>query len=166
MLGNDYETDYIKLNWKIEALRGQLAELERERNATGNKLHIVRILLLEAMTGLDVQTNKDMARMTDAELYMLFAKTIKSDWRFSRCPNAQEYRCRPSAMQITRDGDIVHCDDCGWDIRETPITIKPPEELEDTQQTPPVLDETQETPSISPDEEEAPPATASRSSVS
>ena len=119
MVHTEYDSDYIKLYWQVEALKGQIFELERERNRTGNVLWRMRFLLRVVLEGMGVEA--PYGRLSDAELLRLFEKHLKEDWRFSRCPNAEELHCRPLAMHVTGDGDLVQCDDCGWDVRESPL---------------------------------------------
>ena len=119
MTGTEYDADPIKLYWQVEALKGQIVELERERDRTGNVLWRVRFLLRVALEALQVDAH--YGKLTDAEMLRLFERQLKENWRFSRCPNAEKLHCRPLAMQMTTDGDIVHCEDCGWDIRESPL---------------------------------------------
>jgi len=120
----EYETDYIKLHWQVQALKGQLVELERERDRTGNLLWLMRRLILEALHNLGVAD--DLGKCSDTELLARFQEEVQTNWRFSRCPDAIEYHCRPLALQTTRDGDPVFCADCGWDVRKNPL---PPADL-------------------------------------
>lgn len=115
----EYDTDFIKLHWQIEALRGQVVELERDRERTGNLLAAVRFVLVRALRGMDVDA--DFGKMNDAEVLRLFERVTRDDWRFSRCPRAAEYKCRPSALHVTTDHEIIGCEDCGWDILENPL---------------------------------------------
>jgi hypothetical protein len=39
-------------------------------------------------------------------------------------------------MHITSDGDLVQCDDCGWDIRESPLPVEIREVKEPPSATP------------------------------
>lgn len=110
------ETDYIKLFWQVEALRGQVQELERERERVGNLLWAIRLVLIHALQGLGAEGN--LEALPDDELLKRFDYFVQEHWVFSRCPNAGELRCRPKAMQTTRDGDLVYCEDCGWDVRD------------------------------------------------
>lgn len=118
MVYHEYETDFIKLHWQIEALKGQLEEMERERNRSLNLVHVLRHFLIHALVGLGVQG--DFGKMGDAELATVFARVVKTDWRFSRCPNAALYHCRPSALKTLKTGELILCEDCGWDIRDDP----------------------------------------------
>lgn len=118
----EYDPDFIKLYWQVVALRGQLDELERERNQLGNVLWMMRLVIIKALLWLEAETEAaDLHALNDGELLLAFERAVRSDWRFSPCPNAERLHCRPVAMQTTRDGDLVHCSDCGWDIREGPL---------------------------------------------
>ena len=110
----EYDADIIKLYWQIEALKGQVYELDRERNRTHNLIYVMRHVLIRALQGIGVQ--EDFGKLTDGHLLALFDRAMKQDYRFSRCPNAPQLRCRPVAMQMTRDGDPVYCEDCGWSV--------------------------------------------------
>jgi hypothetical protein len=134
MAGTEYDSDHHKLFWQVEALKGQIHELERERDRAGNILWRMRFLLRVALEGMGVEAQ--YGRLSDAEILRLFEKQLKDDWRFSRCPNADKLHCRPVAMHITSDGDIVQCDDCGWDIRESPLPVEIMEVKEPPSATP------------------------------
>ena len=112
----NYDTDYIKLHWRIEALKGQVRELERERNRNENFLWAIRFVLITTLSNMDVTADFD--KLSDNDLLTLFEHVILNDSRFSQCPNAAELNCRPVAMQKTSDGDLVSCADCGWDLLE------------------------------------------------
>ena len=112
----DYDTDYIKLHWRIEALKGQVRELERERNRNQNFLWAVRFVLMTTLSNLGIDADFD--KLSDNDLLALFEHTTLTDPRFSQCPNAAELHCRPLAMRKTSDGDLVSCADCGWSLLE------------------------------------------------
>lgn len=114
----EYDTDFIKLHWQIEALKGQMAEMERDHNRAQNLLSVLRFFITQALIGLGQQAQ--FGKMSDAELALMFANAVKSDWRFSRCPNAEQYHCRPSALKTLKTGELIACEDCGWDIRDDP----------------------------------------------
>lgn len=124
-----FDEEKDRLFWQVEALRGQVREMERAHEKTGNLLFAFRISLIHSLISLGVEDNFNS--LSDAELLYAFNRVILNDWRFSRCPNAQEFHCRPLALQITRDGDIVACMDCGWDIREQPLPVKIREQEEE-----------------------------------
>ncbi|MFP4321567.1 MAG: hypothetical protein ACLFTK_03865 [Anaerolineales bacterium] len=108
------EADALRLYWQVQALRGQVEELERERNRTGNTLWLMRQVLTRALRWMG--HDDDLTELDDAALLRRFENTLRQDYRFSPCPNAPRLRCRPMAMQFTRDGDLVRCEDCGWDV--------------------------------------------------
>ena len=116
----DSEMDSIKLYWQVQALRGQIRELERERERTGNLLWLMRRLIITLLMSVGVPQD-ELRKKNDADLLARFSHEINHNWRFSLCPDAIEYHCRPSAMQLSRDGDLIHCGDCGWDVRENPL---------------------------------------------
>jgi hypothetical protein len=149
------QTDY-DLELKIDALRRQVAELERERNRNHNLLFVTRFVLTRALEGIGVQGK--LGSMTDGELIALLNRHLQLDWRFSRCPNASQFKCRPSALQTTRDGDLVACEDCGWSILHDSLDAE-------TQEITPVYQESStEKPATSPkpasDDASAPSAPA------
>jgi|GEM_PF-4718747 len=115
---HEYETDIIKLHWQLEALKGQINELEREREKTGNLLSVMRFMLIRALRGMGVEAT--YGKLTNVDLIRLFERHTRDDWRFSQCPNAPKLHCRPRALQVTRDHEIVGCDDCGWTVLDTP----------------------------------------------
>jgi hypothetical protein len=115
---DEEEPDFIKMYWQIEALKGQVEEMERDNNRSMNLIHVLRFFLVQALIGLGVQG--EFGKMSDAEVGVIFAQTVKTDWRFSRCPNAIRYHCRPSSLQTLKTGELIHCEDCGWDIRDDP----------------------------------------------
>ncbi|NJL95494.1 MAG: hypothetical protein HC915_18095 [Anaerolineae bacterium] len=105
-----------ELELKIAVLQGQIAELERERNRTDNLLMVMRFLLIRALRGLG--TPGRLNALSDSHLLVLFDKVTRNDARFSRCPNATRLKCRPAAQQLSRDGHLVGCADCGWSLLE------------------------------------------------
>lgn len=114
-----FDEEKDRLFWQVEALKGQVIELERSGEKTGNQLWAFRVLILSALEGLGYKGN--FTGLTDTDLLYTFHQVLENDWRFSRCPNASKMHCRPLALQTTRDGDLVGCLDCGWDVRENPL---------------------------------------------
>lgn len=117
-----FDEEKDRLYWQVEALRGQVRELERAIEKNGNMLWAFRVILIHALISLGVKDNFNA--LSDAELLYAFTRVLSDDWRFSRCPNAPALHCRPAALQLTRDGDLVACLDCGWDIREHPLPVQ------------------------------------------
>ncbi len=115
----DDDADALRLYWQVQALRGQVEELERERNRTANTLWLMRQVMLRALEWLGAA--EDAFKLDDAALLRRFENTLRNDYRFSPCPNAPRLKCRPLAMQFTRDGERVYCEDCGWDVRDHPL---------------------------------------------
>ncbi len=111
-----FDEEKDRLFWQVEALRGQVTELERASERTGNVLWAFRVAIIHALVSLGYKENYN--QMNDADLLHAFHYVVQTDWRFSRCPNAPQKHCRPLALQMTRDGELVGCLDCGWDIRE------------------------------------------------
>lgn len=114
MATGTFDPELDKLYWQIEALKGQVTELERERDRTANLVWFLKTLLVRALRGLGIPG--DFNAMSLNELTALFEQITLNDYRFSRCPQAAEYHCRPLAMQVTRDGELVYCEDCGWHV--------------------------------------------------